>query len=184
MSVYLDQRYRVYPGSVDPEGNEVKLARLDVTDRVIDAWAMSYEQANKIGNDLLAYSSPHASKPATGPTDAEIQAAGDACHKQFISSAPPRGPYVGGFIVGAYWMRSEMESETSKWRDLTADAQNGWSGALQQRDRLRAVLKEMLDAAYDVTDPRWRKSWQEEIDAAETALANNPTDPPAPRPGG
>lgn len=36
-------------------------------------------------------------------TDAEIEAAGDAYHKQFISHPPKRSDYVGGFIVGALW---------------------------------------------------------------------------------
>lgn len=41
-------------------------------------------------------------------TLSEIDAAGDACWKQYVSHPPKRSDYVGGFVVGALWMQDTI----------------------------------------------------------------------------
>ena len=79
-------------------------------------------------------------------SDKEIEAAGDACHKQFISHPPKRSDYLGGFVCGACWMRGRLI-------DLVGETQTVCSRALDDRERFREALefvKGHLDHLMDV----------------------------------
>jgi hypothetical protein len=85
-------------------------------------------------------------------TDKDIEAAGDAMHRQFVSHPPKRADYVGGFVVGAYWMRGELEPGLAARLAAAEDAIGRYKNEIEAaygRDRLAAELAKEVDLAIN-----------------------------------